>query len=416
MKTIIPGKDYLEVAHQFITDEDKAILHAVVEKEQYAAGEESKKFIHNLERYFNVPKAFLVNSGSSALLACLAAAKEFSGDRKYVITSALGFPTTAAAIYQTGFFPWFLDCNPKTLHVPMADILECLQDEEVAGVILAHTLGFPYDAYRLNYEIKYKREDVFLIEDACDAWGAEYLSKSPPWQAGINAGGMADMAALSLYPAHQISAGEGGVVLCKNTKYAPIVRSLINWGRECVCEPGQDDVCGKRLLGIREGIPAGYDHKYIYARLGYNLKMTEFSAALGNSQLDKLDSFACSRLQNYKDIREALSSFKWITVLPTEFPERSSPFGVPILVSPRVSTTALIRHLESNKIGTRRLFGGNLLRQPAFRDLRSRRDSLYAGADQLMFNSFWIGCWPGWNKSATEYVHDKIVEFEREMA
>ncbi len=414
MKTTIPGKDYIEVAPQNITEEDKAVLHAVVDKEQYAAGDKSRAFAINLANYFGVSKAFLVNSGSSALLVALTAAKEFSGDRKYVITSALGFPTTAAAIYQAGFIPWFLDCDPKTLHVPMNQILDCVEREDVAGVILAHTLGFPYDGFYLDYEIKAKRPDVFLIEDACDSWGAEVMTKCSAWQAWVKAGRMADMAAVSMYPAHHITAGEGGAVLCNNPKYGHVVRSLINWGRECVCEPGQDNVCGHRLTGIREGLPAGYDHKYVYSRLGYNLKMTEFSAALGNSQLSRLDSIVAARLHNYRNIRDMLKQFRWLEVLPKNPPERSSPFGVPILLSASTPVAKVINYLESHKIGTRRIFGGNLLRQQAFANLPSRQMIGYPGADLLMRNAFWIGCWPGWADDMTAYVEKTMRDFDKQ--
>lgn len=409
MKLPIPGQDYISVSRQNISPEDKKALREVVAFEQYAEGDNAKEFVHDLQSYFHVPRACLTNSGSSALLADLSAAREASKG-KYVITSALGFPTTAATIYQAGFTPWFLDCDPQTLHVPEEIIMDCMVEDDVAGVILAHTLGFPYCASFLRRAIQEKKPDAFLIEDGCDSWGAEYWDTfSHEW---VKAGAGGDMAAVSMYPAHQISAGEGGAVLCSNPKFYPAVRSYINWGRDCVCEPGQDNACGKRFCHEYEDLPIGYDHKYYYTRLGYNLKMTEFSAALGRSQLKRLDEFVRQRRQNYQTIRIALNEFPWLNVLPKLPPVRSSPFGVPIQAIGCVNARALIAFLEAHKIGTRPIFAGNLLRHPAFKDLPARKAESFPGADCLMKSAFWIGCWPGWTDAMTNYVCETFRQFE----
>ena len=410
MKQIVVGRDYIEVAHQNISIGDKRILHEVIEKEQFAEGMEAKEFVHDLESYFHVSKACLTNSGSSALLAMMSAAHEASGHKKYVITSVAGFPTTTATIIQSGMIPWFLDIDPQSLNVPEEIIVDCLEEPDVAGILLAHPLGFPFNAPLLHHIIQEKRPDIFFCEDACDSWGAEIWDVvSHSW---IKAGACGDMASLSLYPAHQLSAGEGGAILCNNPKFYPLVHSFINWGRDCVCPPGKDNVCGKRFCHEYEDLPFGFDHKYVYSRLGYNLKSTEFSAALGRSQLKRLDEFVRQRRQNYYYLREALSEFPWLNVLPKLPPVKSSPFGVPIQAIGCVNTQSLINWLEGHKIGTRRIFAGNLLRHPAFKDVPARKAESFPGADCLMKSAFWIGCWPGWTDAMTNYVCETLRRFE----
>ena len=412
MKKIRPGQDYIPVAMQNISWEDKHFLHQVVEAEQYAAGPQALAFRHDLQNRFG-SHAFLVNSGSSALLAALTAARELYPDKRYVLTSALGFPTTVSTIYQAGFQPWYLDCDPHTLHVPHEVISDCLIEGDVAGIVMAHTLGFPFDAPDLMLRLVNRAAEEetiagFLVEDACDAWGAE-IHEGVKWR---QVGTCGNMSAFSLYPAHHISAGEGGVVLCNSSLFAPIIRSIINWGRDCICEAGKDDVCGRRFTHRYTDqiptVPDFYDHKYVYNRLGYNLHMTEFSAVLGRSQLSRLSDFTNERRLNYWHIREALGQLKWLEVLPKYPPVRSSPFGVPIALNRPKSLPALINFLEKKKIGTRRMFGGTLPRQPAFSALPCRGSDIYPGSDHLMEQAFWIGCWPGWTDALTSYVYDTL--------
>lgn len=406
---LIPGRDYLPVAHSNVFPEDREALHEVVATGNYSEGPRCKEFTRTLEQYFGVPRAFLTNSGSSALLAALTAAREANKGR-YVITSALNFPTTVSAIYQAGFLPWYLDCSPDTMQVNTDEVLDCCEEDDVAGVVLAHTLGFPFDALHMADELLVAGK--FLVEDACDAWGAELFDSMK--QVWYKAGSIGDMATLSGYPAHHINmGGEGGAILCSNSKaYAKIVRSVINWGRDCICEPGQDNACGNRFGHQEDGIPAGYDHKYIFSRLGYNLKATEFQGALGLAQMNHLPEFVNQRRVNFGWITNMLGdNFDWIKILPDPFIPGSSPFGVPFRVQ---DARSLITYLEAHKIGTRRIFGGNLLRQPAFRSLPCRKADRYPGADTLMQDALWIGCWPGWTDAMTDYVRHTLHRYEEE--
>lgn len=406
-KNLVPSVDYIPVARQCLLPGDREALHEVVESGKYAEGIRCQEFVRSLREYFHCGQPFLTNSGSSALLAALTAAREHSIG-KYVLTSALNFPTTVSAIYQAGFQPWYLDCSPETMQVDLEELADCCIESDVAGIVLAHTLGFPFDAsYVRDLLIPYG-SDKFFLEDNCDAWGAElYDPISQRWE---KTGSFGDMAALSGYPAHHISmGGEGGVVISNRGKYLKAIRSIINWGRDCVCEPGKDNACGNRF-GMEEfGIPSGYDHKYIFRRLGYNLKATEFQGALGNQQLKHLPDFVRLRRENYQQITNKLSALPWIHILPQPYLPGSSPFGVPLLVE---NARDVISYLEEHKIGTRRIFGGNLLRQPAFRSLPCRKAGRYPGADELMENAFWIGCWPGWNEVLTDYVYFILKQYE----
>jgi CDP-6-deoxy-D-xylo-4-hexulose-3-dehydrase len=404
--TVVPGRDYLPVAHSNVFPEDREALHEVVATGNYSEGPRCKEFTRTLEQYFGVPRAFLTNSGSSALLAALTAAREVNKGR-YVITSALNFPTTVSAIYQAGFLPWYLDCEPNTMQVDISEVLDCCEEDDVAGVVLAHTLGFPFDERLLAEQLRLS--DRFLCADACDAWGAELFDPQECKWSKI--GSFSDMATLSGYPAHHINmGGEGGAILCGNSKaYSKIVRSVINWGRDCICEPGQDNACGNRFGHQEDGIPAGYDHKYIFSRLGYNLKATEFQGALGAAQMKHLPDFVNQRRVNFGRITNIIGQFDWLHILPDPFVPGASPFGVPFRV---VNARPLISYLEEHKIGTRRIFGGNLLRQPAFRSLPCRKAEHYPGADTLMEDALWIGCWPGWTDAMTEYVKQTLRRYE----
>jgi CDP-6-deoxy-D-xylo-4-hexulose-3-dehydrase len=296
------------------------------------------------------------------------------------------------------------------MQVDISEVLDRCEEDDVAGVVLAHTLGFPFDEEILATQLKLS--DRFFVADTCDAWGAElYDPQEGRWE---KVGSFADMATLSGYPAHHINmGGEGGAILCGNSKtYSKIVRSVINWGRDCICEPGQDNACGNRFGHQEDRIPAGYDHKYIFSRLGYNLKATEFQGALGLAQMNHLPEFVNQRRVNFGRITNMLGdNFDWIKILPDPFIPGSSPFGVPFRVQ---DARSLITYLEAHKIGTRRIFGGNLLRQPAFRDLPCRKSAQYPGADQLMQEALWIGCWPGWTDAMTDYVRHTLHRYEEE--
>jgi len=280
---------------------------------------------------------------------------------------------------------------------------------DIAGFIFAHTLGFPFDAYQ-------SIEDKFRIDDCCDCLG----SKVRILEDELPAGFFADAMTLSFFPAHIITSGEGGAILTDDEELAQEMEKLINWGRDCVCLPGQSNTCGKRFEHKFKNLPEGWDHKYTFTEMGYNLKMTEFQAALGYSQLKHLDDFVATRNRNYWHLRLALTEYEEFLSF-VEIPEwsRPSPFGFPVIINKNMAFSAkeLITFLENAKIHTRRFFGGNLTRQPVFEDLPYIKKDL-EGTDYLMENALWVGCHPGLTKQHLDYVVDVIGDFfkERKLA
>jgi CDP-6-deoxy-D-xylo-4-hexulose-3-dehydrase len=344
----------------------------------------------------------LVNSGSSAnLVAFSALTSSKLGDRRIkrgdeVITVATGFPTTINPIIQNGAVPVFLDVDVPTYNIDVARLEEALSPKTRA-VMLAHTLGNPFDLATVSAFCE--ANDLFLIEDCCDALGSTYD--------GRPVGSFGEFATVSFYPAHHITMGEGGAVICNDGKLKVIAESFRDWGRDCWCEPGDQDTCGKRFDQQFGELPAGYDHKYTYSEIGYNLKITDMQAAVGVAQLEKLDGFIADRKRNFERLYEGLTDIEGSLILP-QATANSEPswFGFPIAVRPEAPVTRndVVRALEGHGIATRLLFGGNLMRQPAYRDVEHRVVGEMTNSDFVMENVFWIGVYPGLGNEQVDFM------------
>ncbi len=344
----------------------------------------------------------LVNSGSSANLVAFSALTSVKlGDRRIkpgdeVITVATGFPTTINPIIQNGAVPVFLDVEIPTYNVDVTHLEEALS-EKTRAVMLAHTLGNPFDLAAVTTFCE--ANDLFLIEDCCDALGSTYDGKP--------VGSFGEFASVSFYPAHHITMGEGGAVICNDGKLKVIAESFRDWGRDCWCEPGDQDTCGKRFDQQFGELPAGYDHKYTYSEIGYNLKITDMQAAVGVAQLGKVESFIAARQHNYERLREGLADLEELMILPETTPNSEpSWFGFPIAIRPEAAVTRneVVRALEERGIATRLLFGGNLMRQPAYRDVKHRVVGEMTNSDFVMENVFWIGVYPGLGDQQIDFM------------
>jgi len=371
------------------------------------------RFAEQFERQFalflGLQSAVLCNSGSSAnLLAVTALTSPKLKDRALrpgneVITVAAGFPTTVAPIVQNRLIPVFIDVQLGTYNLD-ASLLEAALSPRTRAVIAAHTMGNPFDLTAVcNFA---KRHDLWVIEDNCDALGARY--------GGQLTGTFGDLATFSFYPAHHITMGEGGCVAMAKPDLKVLVESFRDWGRDCWCDPGKDNTCGKRFQWQIGGLPFGYDHKYAYSHLGYNLKLTDMQAAVGLAQLQKLPQFMERRKRNWQILYEGLKPLEKFLILPVATPNSDpSWFGFLITVRPGApfSRTDLIQHLEDRKIATRLLFGGNLTRQPAFQGVAYRQAGELKNTDLIMDGTFWIGVYPGLTEDMLGYVVETIVSF-----
>ena len=374
------------------------------------AGQYTAQFEGGLADYLGVPFCSLVNSGSSAnLLAVSALTSPLLRERRLkrrdeVITVAAGFPTTVAPIIQCGLVPVFVDvCLPDGNINP--DLLERAVSDRTGAVILAHSLGSPFDIKMVSEFCR--NHNLWLIEDNCDALGGEVLIDGV-WR---KLGSIGDIGTSSFYPAHHITMGEGGAVYTENPLLHKILRSLRDWGRECVCNGGEDNRCGHRFSGQFGTLPVGYDHKYVYSHLGYNLKATDLQAAVGAAQLKKLPQFVTVRQSNWAYLRENLDCLKKWLILPEEKTD-TAPSWFGFLVTVRegcgLSRDQIVRHLENCNIQTRPLFAGNLTRHPCFRELTEGMDYRISGdlntTDYIMNNSFWIGVYPGLGKEMLDEI------------
>lgn len=405
----IPGVTPVPVSGKVI---DGADISAVVDSALdawFTTGRFAELFERNLARFVGVRSASLVNSGSSANLVALSALTSPKlGDRRLlpgdeVITVAAGFPTTVNPIFQNGLVPVFVDVTIPTYEIDTSQ-LEAARTERSKAVFLAHTLGNTFD---LDAVCAFTRKhNLWLIEDCCDALGSTYR--------GRNVGTFGDVATMSFYPAHHITTGEGGAVLTDKPNLQTLIESFRDWGRDCWCEPGKDNTCGKRFEWQLGSLPCGYDHKYTYSHIGYNLKATDMQAALGVSQLTKLPNFIARRKQNYNHLKKALASFEDSLILP-EATTLSDPswFGFPIGIRENApfKREDLIRSLEENRIGTRLLFGGNLVRQPAYLRADFRTSGHLKNSDFVMNNVFWVGVFPGLTSPMLDFMVEKIAEF-----
>ena len=365
-------------------------------------GRFAAQFEREFARFTGIRHAILVNSGSSAnllALACLTSPK--LGDRALqpgdeVITVAAGFPTTVNPIIQNRLTPVFVDATIPTYNVDVSQ-LEHAHSERTRAVMIAHTLGNPFD---LDAVIDFtRRHNLWLIEDCCDAIGATYKNQK--------VGTFGDLATVSFYPAHHITMGEGGCVLTNSSRLKTLVESFRDWGRDCWCEPGKDNTCGKRFDWQLGDLPHGYDHKYTYSHIGYNLKATDMQAAVGVAQLAKLPSFIDARRCNFDHLWAGLSDLQDYLILPQATPmSEPSWFGFPITVAADApfSRHELIGFLEQRKISTRLLFGGNLVRQPAYQRVNYRTATPLVNTDRIMNGTFWVGVYPGLNEKMVDYI------------
>jgi CDP-6-deoxy-D-xylo-4-hexulose-3-dehydrase len=408
-REFVPGESVVPVSGKVIGAEDICSVVDSALDGWFTAGRFAREFERRLAKFVGVRSASLVNSGSSANLVALCAlsspklgARQLQpGDE--VLTVAAGFPTTVNPIFQNRLVPVFVDVTLPTYEID-ATRLEAAYSPKMKAVMIAHTLGNVFDLDAVTAFCR--KHSLWLIEDCCDALGST-------WK-GRKVGTFGDIATVSFYPAHHITMGEGGAVLTGNLTLQVLIDSFRDWGRDCWCEPGKDNTCGKRFSWQLGSLPCGYDHKYTYSHIGYNLKATEMQAALGLSQIDKLPHFIARRKENFAYLHAALKPLEDVLLLP-EASEGSDPswFGFPIGVRAEAPFTRdeLTGALEARKIGTRLMFAGNLLRQPAYEGWETRVVGELPNTDFVMNQVFWIGVYPG----LTQKMLDFIVKTAREF-
>ncbi|NBX77099.1 MAG: lipopolysaccharide biosynthesis protein RfbH [Proteobacteria bacterium] len=403
----IPGKTYIPVTTKKLDPEDLRFLLDASLDLWLTTGRFGRSFEKDFATFVgNRVPSLLVNSGSSANLVAMSALSSpqlkkqglkplEKGDE--VITVAAGFPTTVNPILQNGWVPVFVDVDLQTLNALPEKIMEA-KTAKTRAVVLAHTLGNPYRADVLAEWCK--KENLFLVEDCCDALGAKIGNEF--------VGSFGSYSTYSFYPAHHITMGEGGAVLCRDSVLRRIAESIRDWGRDCWCEPGVDNTCGKRFDWSLGSLPHGYDHKYTYSHIGYNLKVTDMQAAIGLSQLKKAPAYVEARRVNWKKIKAGFESSSvlrkhFMTVEPTEGTEPSW-FGFPLHVADSLSREKVVAFLEENKVGTRLLFSGNLVRQPAYQNVEHRVVGSLSKTDKIMKDTFWIGVHPLLDDRRIEYM------------
>jgi CDP-6-deoxy-D-xylo-4-hexulose-3-dehydrase len=404
-----PGKSNVPVSGKVITPEDMCSVVDSALDGWFTTGRFAKDFERKLARFVGVRSASLVNSGSSANLVALSALTSPKlGDRRLkagdeVITVAAGFPTTVNPILQNRLVPVFVDVTLPTYEIDVTRLEEAYS-QKTKAVMIAHTLGNVFD---LDAVMAFcKKFKLWLVEDCCDALGSTYK--------GQKVGTFGDIATVSFYPAHHITMGEGGAVMKDKPSLQVLIESFRDWGRDCWCEPGVDNTCGKRFEWQLGTLPCGYDHKYTYSHVGYNLKATDMQAALGVSQIEKLPAFVERRKQNFAHLKAALKPLEEFLMLP-EATEHSDPswFGFPVAVKMDAPFTRdqMTRRLESHKIGTRLLFAGNLLRQPAYEGYEYRVIGDMQNTDFVMNQVFWIGVYPGLTVEMLDFIAATMIEF-----
>ncbi len=411
-REFVPGSSAIPVSGKVFDAEEMQLLVDSGLDFWLTTGRFAAQFERGLAAQFHLRHAMLVNSGSSAnLLAvscltspALGADRLQPGDE--VITVAAGFPTTVNPIIHNRLVPVFVDVSLPTYNLDVSQ-LEAAYSNRTRAIIVAHTLGNPFDLAAVTAFAQ--KHDLWLIEDSCDALGATYNGK--------HVGTFGDLATVSFYPAHHITLGEGGAVLTNKPLLKTLIESFRDWGRDCWCEPGKDNTCGKRFEWQLGELPYGYDHKYTYSHIGYNLKLTDMQAAVGVAQLKKLPGFIVARRQNFARLHAGLQPLQEFLILPEATPNSDpSWFGFPITVREDAPFTRseLVQYLEEHKIGTRLLFAGNLLRQPAYRDIEHRVIGDLAQADQIMNGTFWIGVYPGITPAMIDYVIETFTDFIRQ--
>ncbi len=418
----VPGKSPVRYAGRVYGEAEMSNLAESAIEFWLTSGRWHRRLEEGLAAWYGVTHARLVTSGSSANLVAVAAlTSPYLGDRRLragdeVITVAAGFPTTVAPVVQLGLVPVFVDVAIPTYNIDVSR-LEAARSERTRAVVVAHTLGNPFDLGAVSEFCR--RHGLFLVEDNCDAAGSRYR--------GRKTGTFGDLATLSFYPPHHMTTGEGGAVLTSDDTLLRAVESLRDWGRDCWCASGVDNTCKRRFEWELGELPKGYDHKYVYSQLGFNLKMTDLQAAVGVAQLDRLDGFVAARRANWDFFRGALADLSEALVLPEPTAESEpSWFGFTLTVRDGApfGRDELVRHLEGRKIQTRMLFAGNLVRQPAMTDLvaearRTGRPAPFrvsgalAHTDVVMNRTFWVGVYPGLTAPMRAFVAEELSSFVR---
>lgn len=413
-KKFVKGETYIPASGATLEEDE---VHNLIEASisgWVTEGEFSKRFSRGLREFLNIRFCILCNSGSSANLLAITTTtqKEFgtkaakAGDE--FITTAVGFPTTVAGLVQNGIHPVFVDIDPVSL-TPSVDMIEqAVVEGKTKGIILTHALGSPYDVDSIRDICD--EYGLWLIEDCCDAIGSKYN--------GELVGTQGSMSTVSFFPAHHITTGQGGAVFTNDGLAKKVLESLRNWGRSCWCVPGKDNTCGKRF-DYCVGKDIEYDHKYVFDRIGYNLQITDLQSAIGHAQLRKIHQFEGIRRRNWRTLREALSEYKKYFILPDPIKYADpSWFGFHLTVKGTAPFTRrqITEYLESKKIGTRLLFGGNLLLQPAFQHIPHKVFGTLENSDLITSNTFWLGVHQGISEPKMEYIVGTIREFMRTHA
>jgi CDP-6-deoxy-D-xylo-4-hexulose-3-dehydrase len=409
-REFVPGVSNVPVSGKVIDGDDIANVVDSALDAWFTTGRWAKEFERKLARFVGVRSASLVNSGSSANLVALSAlCSPKLGERQLkpgdeVLTVAAGFPTTVNPIIQNRLVPVFVDVTLPSYEIDVAKLEEAYSPK-MKAVMIAHTLGNVFDLDAITaFCKKYK---LWLVEDCCDALGST-------WR-GQHVGTFGDIATVSFYPAHHITMGEGGAVLTDKPALQVLIDSWRDWGRDCWCEPGVDNTCGKRFDWQLGELPCGYDHKYTYSHIGYNLKATDMQAALGVSQIAKLPEFIRRRKENFAYLKAALKPLEDVLILPAPSSEHADPswFGFPIAVREDAPFTRdqLTRHFDAAKIGTRLMFAGNLLRQPAYTGIEHRVVGSLTNTDYVMNQVFWLGTFPGLTEPMLDSIAATTAEF-----
>ena len=408
-KPFVAGESPVPVSGKVYGDTDMQLLVDSALDFWLTTGRFNDQFEAKLAARLGVAHALTTNSGSSANLLALSTLTShyFRGDAlkpgDEVITVATGFPTTVNPSLQYGLVPVFVDVDIPTYNIDVS-LIEAAITEKTGAIMLAHTLGNPFNLAEVRRICD--EHDLWLVEDCCDALGSTYDGQ---W-----VGTFGDVATLSFYPAHHLTMGEGGAVFTRSAELKPIIESIRDWGRDCYCQPGCDNTCGSRFSQQHGSLPFGYDHKYVYSHLGYNLKITDMQAACGLAQLDRVDDFVAARRRNFALMTERLKGMEEIFIFPQATPNSDpSWFGYPLMLREGVDAKRvdLTRFLDQNKIGTRLVFAGNLTRQPYFQHVNYRVVGELTQTDRVMNNSFWLGVFPALGQEHIDYIGEKLEEF-----
>lgn len=413
-KEIIPGEDYIQSNSKVLDENDLFNLVNASLDMWLTSGRFASEFETKLAKKFGTLFSIPTVSGSAAdLLALSCLFSEYIDNpieqNSEIITVAASFPTTVAPIYHNNCTPVYLDVDLKTANIEV-DQLEIALSDKTRAIMIAHTLGNPFKINEIRNFCN--KHNLYLIEDCCDAFGSKYD--------GQPVGTFGELSTLSFYPAHHITTGEGGAVMTNSRKLKKIVESYRDWGRDCYCQTGMNNTCGKRYSQKLGDLPLGYDHKFVYSHVGYNLKMTDFQAAIGVSQLDKVDKFIEKRIKNFNYMLAKAKDLKLNEhfILPSCY-EQSEPswYGFLLIIrdNNHINRTSLLKFLDENKIITRLLFAGNLTKQPGFMNKNYRKIGDLKNTDKIMNDAFWVGIWPGLEQIHLDYILEKINKFIKDF-